>query len=331
MVKGVKSVESKPSKEDAESEAKQSAKQTLPERKIIAPTKPPESKPTTQQSGNKPERRSWRDEWRHPQVIVNTVLAFITIGIGTIYYFQLQQMKLSTDANKKAADAATIAANSAKQSVEISQRGLELTDKSIELTQRNTELSQRNVELAQKNLDAVQQGLQYASKANEISEKGLETANMPTLDVGISGVQMGGAEWIFKRQTTIEVSLVIQNHSETPAPRVYAQCFLERYKGVGLDVGALNNNSFAVMPRQTVSLHNTIFTMQQHSGSEVLDLINNGKIGIRVYVLFFSSMGKKKEFIKTFYRTRGRFGYTNIEFDPPEKEISDMINQSVKP
>lgn len=154
-------MESKSNKEGGENEAKQNAQQSVPKREIVQTTAPTHSKPAAQKSGDKPQTGGSRDNrWTHPQVIVNTALAFITIGIGTIYYFQLQQMKISTDASKKAADAAASAAESAKLSAEVGSAGLRLTDDSVQLARRNTELSQKNIEIAQANLEAVQQGLQ---------------------------------------------------------------------------------------------------------------------------------------------------------------------------
>lgn len=137
---------------------------------------------------------------------------------------------------------------------------------------------------------------------------------------------MAGPEWIFHTQTALAVTYLMQNHSDSPAAKVFAQCFLENAKG--FDLAGLNTNSFAAMPREPMRLHALIFTGKEHSSSGILDLINRGKVGIKIYVLYFSSMGKKKSFVQTFYKIHGRFSETSMEFDPTEKEVTDMIERS---
>lgn len=80
--------------QEGENEAQQSADQALPDRKLIPPAEPPKGENATQPTGDEPKKRKRCDKrWFAPQVIVNSALAMITIGIGMIYYFQLQQMK----------------------------------------------------------------------------------------------------------------------------------------------------------------------------------------------------------------------------------------------
>lgn len=260
--------------------------------------------------------------------------ALSQVVIGIVLIFQLSAYRASNDLTRQSLELSRKNSDLAAKSVEISKRSLELTDKSIELTQRSTELSQRNVELAQKNLDAVQQGLQYASKANEISKTGLETANMPSLDVNITGVGFeNGPLALYDMQNAVEVRFSIENHSDAAATKAFAQCFLENMPGKDgpFGIAGPEKKDFAVMPHQTEKLRAKMFTVKGRIGAGIIELVNSGKIGVKVYVSFSTSLGKKGDFIETFYKSGGRFTSTNTEIDPPEKEISDLIAHSIKP
>jgi hypothetical protein len=87
-------MESKSSEEKSEGESKQSAEQPQPEPTPIGLTEPSQGENATQPPQNKPKKRCWSDKrWKHPQVIVNGVLAFIAVIAAIIYFCQLQQMK----------------------------------------------------------------------------------------------------------------------------------------------------------------------------------------------------------------------------------------------
>ena len=112
-------MEGKSDKQGRERELKQSAEQSQPEEARFLPTEPQHGEITAQPSRNDPEKRCWRDKrWRHPQVIVNGLLAFIAVIAGVIYFGQLQEMKRAT----KAAERAANLANKSIKQVEANER-----------------------------------------------------------------------------------------------------------------------------------------------------------------------------------------------------------------
>jgi hypothetical protein len=209
---------------------------------------------------------------------------------------------------------------------------LDISQKNIDIAQRSIELTQKNVEIAQKNLEAAQQGLQYASKANEISETGMQAANnTPTLDVRIEEVTSKRTAPGPGNNDAIEISYIIENNSDAPAPRVFPECFLETVTGVVDASTPLPDSGIAIMPRQPISCHATLFA-PTGDPKKIAGEINDGKVGIRVYVRFFSALGKETRFIQTFYKNGGRFASTDMKFNPPPSEILKLIDQSkIKP
>ncbi len=92
-------MEGEPYEESSEDEADSPAKQSQPKRTLIQSTEPSQGENATQPSRNKPKKRCWRDNrWRHPQVIVNGVLALAAIAGLLFYYCQLRQQIESTHA-----------------------------------------------------------------------------------------------------------------------------------------------------------------------------------------------------------------------------------------
>jgi hypothetical protein len=259
--------------------------------------------------------------------------AISQIGIGVVLIYQLSAYKASNDLTRK--------------SLELSRKNFDLTAKSVDLTQRSTELSQKTIELTQKSLEATQEALKYASKANEISEKQMEAANAPWIDVSINDVTYkrgGGLENSTGMlppaygvlgtvdakgrvsNNTVEISYSVRNHSDSPAPRVYSECFLENATGY-MDREFSDPNSHAIMPHQTMNRRASLLAMNGDPKA-VVSQIDNAKVGIRVSVLFYSAMGKKGSFIETFYKIDGKFIVTNTEFNPSESEIMKMIHEA---
>jgi hypothetical protein len=103
VVKVVESVESQSSKEGAENEAKQSAKETIPDRNLAELPEPAQGKPHAEKGGNEPKEGYWSNKrWKQPQVIVNAVLAFFTFLILIVYSLQLGHMKWQARLDQRA-------------------------------------------------------------------------------------------------------------------------------------------------------------------------------------------------------------------------------------
>jgi hypothetical protein len=275
---------------------------------------------------------------RHYRVQLAAVIVGICVMV--IYTFQLTEMRKSTNA-------ATRAANSAEQGLALTRENLDLTSKNVALSQKSTELNQKTIELTQRSLEATQEALKYASKANEISEKQMEAANAPWIDVSINDVSYKRSNSL-ERSTgmlppaygvlgtsdakgrisnnTVEISYSVQNHSDAPAPRVYSECFLENAKGY-MDRELSDPNSHAIMPHQTMNRRASLLAVNGDPKA-VVNQINDAKVGIRVSVLFYSAIGKKNSFVETFYKIDGKFIVTNTEFNPSESEIMKMIHES---
>jgi hypothetical protein len=259
--------------------------------------------------------------------------AISQIGIGIVLILQLSAYESSNNLTRK--------------SLELSRKNFDLTAKSVDLTQRSTELSQKTIELTQKSLDATQEALKYASKANEISEKQMEAANTPWIDVSINNVSYKRSNNLERSSgmlppaygilgtsdangrisnNTVEISYSVQNHSDAPAPRVYSECFLENARGY-MDRELSDPNSHAIMPHQTMNRRASLLAVKGDPKG-VVNQINDAKVGIRISVLFYSAMGKKNSFVETFYKIDGKFIVTNTEFNPSESEIMKMIHES---
>jgi hypothetical protein len=271
------------------------------------------------QADNKPnekKRERFREFLKRWKILLQLIVPSIfslgvlaVIGVQAwIYSGQLEQMRISTDANKKAADAATSAAKSAEESLAIAQ-------KNIALAQTNTELSQKTVELTQKSLESTQEALGYANKANEISEKGMEAANTAWIDVSIKDVRSLSKD-------RFDINYYIENHSAAPATRIFAECYLE--KSFGIDENVFSESNIAIMPNQTVETHSRILVIKGEVKT-IVNEINDGKMGIKVYVTLRNAMGKKTSFIETFYKTGGRFTVTNTQFNPSQTDIIKLI------
>jgi hypothetical protein len=269
--------------------------------------------PTTSNEASNAKQKHWA-AWLLD--IFVAIGAISQIGIGIVLIYQLGAYESSNKLTR--------------QSLELNKQNLDLTAKNVALTQRSTELSQKtieltqkNLELTQKNLDAAQEALKYSSKANEISEKGIETSNMPSLDVSISRVKASS----FKKTDAIEIAYWIQNHSSSPAPRAFAQCFLEHATGCFDLAGISFDNNLAIMPHQTVSMTATL-AAPPGNAKNIVNSINEGKVGIRIYVVLVSPVGKKDSFIETFYKSGRTFNVTNMKFNPSFSETDKMISES---
>ena len=275
-------------KQEGESEAQHATEQPLPERKVVPPPEPPKSENATQPAGDEPKKRCWRDKrWRHPQVIVNGALAIITIGIGIIYYFQFQQMKVSS---KAVADAAT----AAKQSVELATTPW---------------------------IDTVIKDVTYKR-----SSKPDEAADLPPA-YGILGTYDAKGRFA---NNTIEINYSINNRSDVASPRIYAQCFLEGATGY-FDRESSSDSERAIMPRQELPLRGSLLATKGDDPAAMADLINNAKVGIKIYVLFYTSTGKKLSFVETFFKIGGAFTRINRRTDPSGAEIDKMMKDSIPP
>src|SRR5207302_8766078 len=104
----------------------------------------------------------------------------------------------------------------------------------------------------------------------------------------------------------VDVTYAVQNHSDSPSPRIYAECFLKDVKGcVDREISAFNHR--AIMPRQKMEGHASLLVTSGADPKRIVDDINRAKIGIRIYVLSFDAIGKKSSFIETFYKINGKF------------------------
>ena len=211
---------------------------------------------------------------------------------------------------------------------------------------KSTNAATRVAKLTQKSLDATQEALRHASKANDISEKALEAANTPWIDASVKDVtyritagqddagdlppaygvlgMVDAKGNVFNK--TIEISYSIQNHSGSPAPRVYAECYLEHAVGCQ-DREVFDSGTQAIMPNQTLKRQASLM-VPQGDPRTLVDKINRAQIGIRVYVLIWNAVGKKTSFIETFYKSGGKFIVTNMEFDPPESVVKKMMDDA---
>jgi hypothetical protein len=182
-----------------------------------------------------------------------------------------------------------------------------------------------------------------------LTRKTVDAANTPWIDANISAVTSRSGDRfdaendlppvngvlgitdskgrVFKN--TIEVSYSLQNHSESATPRIYSECFLTNIRGA-FDRELDDTNDRALMPHQTVNLRASFLTANGDPKA-VVNQINDAKIGIRVYVLFYNTMGKKSSVVETFYKIEGKFVVTNTEFDPPETEIKKWTEEAIYP
>jgi hypothetical protein len=269
----------------------------------------------------KKKREGLREFLRRWEVLLQLIIPSIfSLGVliviavqAVIYSRQLEQMRVSTDANTRAADAATSAANSARQSVEISQKNLDLIAKSIDITQRSTELSQRNVELAQKSLDATREAIGYASKQNAISERTMEAATTPWIDVRIQQIKP-------LSDKMMQIKWTMENHSDSPAPSTLSECFIQNtidQNGFGA------GSNLAVLAHQTINMTSDILVPGQNTKT-LIQQITQGKMPIKIMVL----SSKKSSIIETFYWLNGDFTVTDQKFNPSRKDILKLLNDS---
>jgi hypothetical protein len=108
----------KKSETDSDEHADESQEQIAP-----SDTKPTHKEPTNKTGGGNIKQRWWRDErWRHPQVIINGILAVVGIFAASIYLGQLHQMKKATRASRVAAIAARDSVNVAKEANALDRR-----------------------------------------------------------------------------------------------------------------------------------------------------------------------------------------------------------------
>jgi hypothetical protein len=257
--------------------------------------------PTTVNKASRATQKHWAT-WVLDIFVAIGAISQVAIGIVLIH--QLHAYKSSNRLTRR--------------SLELTRNNLDLTSKSVALTQKSTELSQKTIELTQKSVEATQEALKYASKANEISQKGLEAANTAWVDVRIKDVSRFSKD-------RMDINYYIENHSGSPATGIFAECYLET--SYGIDENAFSESNIAIMPNQTVETHSRILVIMSDPKTLVNE-INDGKMGIKVYVFFFNAMGKKASFIETFYKIRGRFTNTDTQFNPSQADVFKLIKGS---
>lgn len=182
-------------------------------------------------------------------------------------------------------------------------------------------------------------------RANELNLEAITAANTPWLDVHLEDIKyipnhppnpvldelppnngVAGVGTINGplSNSSVDISYSVENHSDTPAKRIWVGCFLQNAPEYD-DTEFEAPSSIAVMPRQTIKLVSRMLTTSGKDPSEVIDRIRQAKVGIEIYVSYFDTLKHKHDFIQTFHQLNGAFVSTNIELDVPDSELTDMI------
>jgi hypothetical protein len=235
-----------------------------------------------------------------------------------------------------------------RQAMAANQKSLELNQKSLALAQQSIDITQKSLDLNQQSVKAAQEALALTEKANEISQQGIATANTPWIDVRIINISYTGnhaydpttadlppyngiiASTDGKGHSTnasLDIHYSLENHSDSPAKHVYVYCFLKNgssYAAGFTDREALADDSVALMPKQVATFTASMLS-EGRDPREMIKLIEQSKVGVKIYVFYFDALKHKTSFIETFYNINGIITLTNTEFDPPESEIEDML------
>ena len=208
-----------------------------------------------------------------------------------------------------------------KQEVGLNQKALDLSQKSLELAQKSVGLTQQSLALTQQSVKASEQALHFASKANDISEKGLTAANTPSVGMRIDRIEY--------KSDQIIISYTLTNHSALVANYINTDCFLEGVKAP--DLSMLTTRRTSIMPNDSFQFYAQFFPEEVKATKKGIE---SGEINIQFLVQYKGPLNTRSNFTETFVKDvhSGGFAVENLEPDIDfDKTFIELMNATKRP